>query len=76
MVATTKGKNMNTLIHCPECGEDTNVADWLALRNCCAHCGAETHPVRPRVHRGLVPLVRLRKRLALEMALQKEPVYV
>ena len=50
---------METIVHCRNCGEDTNRADWEAARRCCAHCGEATGAVA----RGLDALVALRERL-------------
>ena len=55
---------METLVHCRNCGEDTNRADWEAARRSCAHCG---EPVGT-LSRGLEALAALRDRMELELA--------
>jgi len=55
---------METLVHCRNCGEDTNRADWEAAQNRCAHCGETAGAVA----RSLDALAALRERLELELA--------
>lgn len=62
--ASQKEEGMETLVHCRNCGEDTNRADWEAARRCCAHCGETAGAVA----RGLDALATLRERLELELA--------
>lgn len=57
---------METLIHCPECHEDMNSADWEANNSCCTHCGSEVgswHEQRREY--DLKPLARVHRRLEL-----------
>ena len=62
--ASQKEEDMETIIHCRSCGEDTNRADWEATRRCCAHCGEAAGAVA----RGLDALASLRERMELELA--------
>ena len=62
--ASQKEARMETLVHCRNCGEDTNRADWEAARRCCVHCGESAGAVA----RGLDALAALRERLELELA--------
>jgi len=62
--ATQKEEGMETLVHCRNCGEDTNRADWEAARRCCVHCGEAAGAVA----RGLDALAALRERMELELA--------
>jgi len=55
---------METIVHCRNCGEDTNRADWEAARCCCTHCGESAGAVA----RGLDALASLRQRMELELA--------
>lgn len=79
MVATTKGKMMETQIQCPHCHDDMNVADWNANGGCCIHCGESTEERSPfpsrRDVRRLQPLVDLHKRLTARLVLRKETGY-
>lgn len=59
---------METLIHCRNCGEDSNQADWEAARRCCTHCGEATGSLA----RGLEALAWLRSRMELELAWRPE----
>ena len=62
--ASQKEERMETMVHCRSCGEDTNRADWEAVRRCCPHCGEPTGAMA----RGLDALVALRERMELELA--------
>ena len=55
---------METLVHCRNCGEDSNRADWEAARQCCVHCGEAPGAMA----RGLDALATLRARMELELA--------
>jgi hypothetical protein len=56
--------DMETLVQCESCGEDSNRADWEAAGGDCVHCGETA--VRNSVGR-LGPLSALRRRLELEL---------
>ena len=62
--ASQKEERMETIVHCRNCGEDTNRADWEAARKCCAHCGESTGVAA----RGWDALALLRERMELELA--------
>ena len=67
--ASQKEDRMETLVHCRNCGEDTNRADFEAARGCCPHCGETAGPVA----RGLDALAALRARMELELAWRPVP---
>ncbi len=54
---------METIIHCRNCGEDANRADWEAAQGCCTHCGEPSGTIA----RGRDALAALRERLELEL---------
>jgi len=62
--ARQKEARMETLVHCRNCGEDSNRADWEAARQCCVHCGEAPGAMA----RGLDALATLRARMELELA--------
>jgi len=62
--ASQKEELMETIVHCRNCGEDTNRPDWEAARKCCLHCGEPAGAVA----RGLDALAALRERMELELA--------
>ena len=67
--ASQKEERMETLVHCRNCGEDANRADWEAARWCCTHCGETVGTMS----RGLEALAALRERMELELAWRPVP---
>lgn len=67
MAQEKRRSQMETLMHCRSCGEDTNRADWEAAGACCTHCGEITGGT---ISRGLDALASLRRRLELELVLR------
>jgi Zn finger protein HypA/HybF involved in hydrogenase expression len=74
MESTKQKEIMPNFIQCPHCQEEMNSADWAACGRHCPHCQEAIHP-HVRQDRRLGPLISLRKRLNIQLMLNKENSY-